>query len=82
MTLTLSATVVAMDVVTVSYAKPATDTDNTLKHANGNEAAKFTDQAVTNTNTDATCAATITGTLRGFWVRPAYNLNRDDFPYI
>ena len=60
-TLTLAAAVTAGDVVTVSYAKPTSGTDNTLKDAADNEVASFTDQAVTNdtvvVNSPATGAA-------------------------
>ncbi|MYF12626.1 MAG: sulfatase-like hydrolase/transferase [Gammaproteobacteria bacterium] len=47
-TLTLAAAVASTDTVTVSYAKPATGTDNSLKDANGNEVADFADLSVTN----------------------------------
>ena len=48
-TLTLATAVVSTDEdMKVSYAKPATGTDNTLKDANGNEVVDFADQAVTN----------------------------------
>ncbi len=47
-TLTLGAAVVATDTgVKVTYAKPSMGTNNKLKDAAGNEAANFTDQAVT-----------------------------------
>ncbi|MCY4059295.1 MAG: cadherin-like beta sandwich domain-containing protein, partial [Gammaproteobacteria bacterium] len=56
-TLTLATAVVSTDAdVKVSYAGPATGTDNRLKDANGNEVADFTDLAVTN-DTAATLTA-------------------------
>ncbi|MXY53787.1 MAG: hypothetical protein F4Y86_14855, partial [Gammaproteobacteria bacterium] len=48
-TLTLATAVSSTDTdVKVSYTKPTTGTDNTLKDGNGNEVADFADQAVTN----------------------------------
>ena len=47
-TLTLAAAVASTDEVKVSYAKPTTGTDNTLKDAAGNDVADFADRAVTN----------------------------------
>ena len=47
-TLTLATAVASTDDVKVSYTKPATGTDNTLKDSSGNEVADFADQAVTN----------------------------------
>ena len=48
-TLTLATAVASTDTdVKVSYTKPTTGTDNTLKDGNGNEVADFADQAVTN----------------------------------
>ena len=66
--------------VAVSYAKPATGTDNKLKDANGNEVADFADLSVTNETQaeapDAPSAPTLTaGTtwLEASWTAPAEN---------
>ena len=62
-TLTLAAAVVAADtVVTVSYTRPTSGSDNTLKDLAGNEAASFADEAVTNNaNVAATGAPAVVG---------------------
>ena len=79
-TLTLAAAVAATDTVTVSYAKPATGTDNSLKDANGNEVADFADLSVTNETQaeapEAPSAPTLTvgiTWLEASWTAPADN---------
>ena len=62
-TLTLGAAVLHTDVVTVSYAKPTSGTDNTLEDLAGNAAADFTDRAVDNKTLDTT-APTVTSIAR------------------
>ena len=58
-TLTLASAVSAGDTVTVSYAVPATNNNNRLEDANGNDAVAFTNEAVTN----ATPPAQVTGVV-------------------
>ena len=64
-TLTLASAVADDDVVTVSYTKPTTGSNNKLADAAGNETATFTDMPVTNNtnNNVATGNPGISGTL-------------------
>ena len=63
-TLTLASAVSAGDTVTVSYAVPATNNNNRLEDANGNDAVAFTNDAAGPAVTNATAAwAQVTGVV-------------------
>ena len=78
-TLTLAAALLNTDTaVKVSYEKPSSGTNNKLVDVPGNEAADFTDQAVTNATPDTTAPTVSSASVNGTALTITFNENLVD----